>query len=68
VVLITEVWLVLRYRAKGDAEKLAKAAKWNPVSVSKASASWVKDRLAKGSEVPSDREVSRCRFEGCAPT
>jgi hypothetical protein len=46
-VLLTEIWLVLRYLAKGNAEKLAKAEKWNPVNVSKTSAAWVKDQAAK---------------------
>lgn len=46
-VLLTEVWLVLRYKAKGDAAKLAKAEKWNPVNVSKTSAAWVKEQAAK---------------------
>jgi hypothetical protein len=46
-VLLTEVWLVLRYKAKGDAEKLAKAEKWNPVNVSKTSAAGVSEQAAK---------------------
>jgi hypothetical protein len=47
VVLVTEVWLVLRYRAKGDATKLERAEKWNPVKASKKSASWVREKTAK---------------------
>jgi hypothetical protein len=43
-VLRTELWLVLRYHAKGEPDKLAKADRWNPVNVAKTSARWVKDR------------------------
>lgn len=46
-VVLTEIWLVLRYRAKGDAEKLARAEKFNPVNVTKTSAAWVKDQAAR---------------------
>jgi hypothetical protein len=45
-VLLTEVWLVLRYLAKGNAEKLARAEKFNPVNVTKKSTAWVKAKTA----------------------
>lgn len=45
-VLLTEVWLVLRYLAKGNAEKLARAEKFNPVNVTKKSTAWVKAKAA----------------------
>lgn len=40
-VVLTEVWLVLRYLAKGDAAKLERAEKLNPLYVAKKSTSWV---------------------------
>ncbi|MBE4720509.1 hypothetical protein [Pseudarthrobacter sp. AB1] len=50
-VLLMEVWLVLRYLAKGDAAKLAKAEKLNPLNVARTSTAWVKSKAAgqKGS-------------------
>lgn len=51
-VVLTEVWVVLRYLAKGDPDKLEKAEKWNPVNVTKKSATWVKGKAAARQDKP----------------
>ncbi|MDQ0078654.1 hypothetical protein J2S97_003853 [Arthrobacter oryzae] len=48
VVVLTEVWLVMRYMAKGDTAKLERAEKLNPINVAKTSTAWAKRRAAGG--------------------
>jgi hypothetical protein len=57
-VLITVVWLVSALPRQGDTEKLAKAEKWNPVNLSRNSASWVKEKTAK--KQADGRQCLRC--------
>lgn len=41
VVLVIEIWVVKRIRAKGDPEKIANAEKWNPIAIVMNFLAWV---------------------------
>lgn len=64
-VVLTEVWLVLRYLAKGDAAKLEKAEKWNPVNVTKKSTAWLKAKAAgqQGQQPPTVQFTQRPDYQ-----